>query len=477
MIIDIGDLALTEQGQTKQEKLFNAIRAKIVSGLWHSNAKLPSTRELAARMGLGRNTVVATYEQLVAEGYLKSHVGSGFFVAVSLPEQFYVGESVQQTNSAEDTNEHSLRSFSPGVPDLEVFPIKRWSQMIHQQGQRRAYLGYNDLQGLRVLRDAIAHYVSSSRTVYCSPEQVIITHGAQQAISIALLATANFGGDVIFEEPGYGNVRAVLDLFNMNNIPFPIDKQSGWDFSSLKNATAKTVYVTPSNQYPLGLSMPVAERLELLEWAALNQSVIIEDDYDSEFQFAHQPYPSLQGLAHEFGYSDNVIYIGSLSKVMFNSMRLGYMVVPPSMVEKCCSIKQTLGGELAAASQLALAQFLNEGHLQRHIRKMRRIYQDKHQAMVAAIEAHFNGDIEIVSQAAGLHVTIVWHSKVCENRLSDLAKTHQLKVRAISAYESYAPNRDWQGAVLGFGNADINRIDMDIKHLADLFYQLLEEKD
>ncbi|MCE0494806.1 MocR-like pyridoxine biosynthesis transcription factor PdxR [Vibrio salinus] len=472
MIIDIGDLTLTKQGHTKQEKLFNAIRNKIVSGLWKSSAKLPSTRELATRLAIGRNTVVATYEQLVAEGYIKSQVGSGFYVAVNLPEQFYVGENIKPDQNGFPVNETMKRGFAPGVPDLEEFPVKRWSKLVHQHGQRRSYLGYSNIQGLSSLRNAIANYISSSRSVYCSPDQVIITHGAQQAISTALLATASYGGEVAFEDPGYTSVRSVIELFNMKNTPVKIDKDSGWNLTSLTDSEAKAVYVTPSNQYPLGMTMPVTQRLELVEWASGKNSFIIEDDYDSEFQFAHQPYPSLQGLAHEYGYSDNVIYIGSLSKIMFNSIRLGYMVVPSSLITKCCQIKQAMGGELATTYQLALTQFLTEGHLQRHIRKMRRLYQEKHQMIINSLNYHFGADIKVISQPAGLHVTIIWEKDIAESTWSEHAKNHMITLKPLSEYESYPTQRSWKGAILGFGNAELENIDENIADLARLFYRL-----
>ncbi|MGR4999803.1 MocR-like pyridoxine biosynthesis transcription factor PdxR [Vibrio celticus] len=482
--IDVGDLQLDEQHDTRQTALFHAIREKIVQDLWSKGSKLPSTRKLAVELSVSRNTVIYAYEQLVTEGYIESKQGSGFYVSVEQPEHFLslsqpkcvqdakIKQTVSQPSANIATPNDINRSFAPGVPDLDAFPFAKWQRLLQRHSTRQNIAGNQEVQGSLALREALSGYLASSRSVHCGADRIIITAGAQQAISIGLMATLTMGDKILVEEPGYRQVHKIIDLLRLELDGVSVREKVGLDIEKVLASNAKALYVTPSNQYPMGTTLNTEQRLKLIDWANQHQSWIIEDDYDSEFQFAHRPYTSMQGLAGKLGFDDRIIYVGSLSKVMFNGLRLGYLVVPESLVAKCLEIKDALTGDTASHTQEALADFVREGDLLRHIRKMRRSYKLKYEAMIEAIESEFNGDLEVISQAAGLHVTVKWSNGISETEWSRRAELENIIIRPFDFYEYGSSDaRNWSGAVLGFGNARLAEIKPKIKQIARLFYQ------
>ncbi|WP_246201137.1 PLP-dependent aminotransferase family protein [Vibrio ziniensis] len=475
--IDSGDLVLFVDKSPKQENLFHAIREKIVKQLWHKGGKLPSTRKLAEELNLGRNTVTAAYEQLVAEGYLESRTGSGFYVAVELPDHYL--PTSKPTKHKEQTQtvqiqkvEPNNTAFAPGVPDLQQFPIAKWNKHLQVHSTRHSLLGNKGTQGDAELRLALSDYLATSRSVHCDADRIIITSGAQQALMITLMAVMEPNDSVLMEQPGYSKMRKIIELLKYQFEPVHVNEYVGFDIERIFKSKARALYITPSNQYPMGTTLNTEQRLKLIEWANQGNHWIIEDDYDSEFQFAHRPYTSLQGLSAEIHADSRVIYVGSFSKTMFNSLRMGYLIVPQALVDRCLAIKDALTGDSPAHIQSALADFIKSGDFLRHIRKMRRLYKDKHQQMMSSIQKHFAKDVEIISQAAGLHVTLKWVEGIDEVTLSLAALNDGIVVRPLSYYENPEfKQREWQGAVLGFGNISIDKIDEKIKRIADLFYQ------
>lgn len=470
--IDIGDLRLPEMNATLQGRLFHAIRDKIVHGLWPVGGKIPSTRKLALELSLSRNTIIATYDQLLCEGYIESRQGSGFYVAIELPEHYLVTKAVAIPRAMPAEHIDLNGSFSPGIPDLSLFPLKKWQHYLQRHSSRHRILGNSDLQGIYELRLALSHYLASSRSVVCQPEQIIITSGAQQGLAIAAMAILKHGDQILLEQPGYVQVDKVMSLVDAEKIYIDVSPHKGLNIDQVIDSSARALYVTPSNQYPMGTTLNSEQRLKLIEWASQGQRWIIEDDYDSEFQFAHRPYTSMQGLAAQLGLDEHILYIGSFSKVMFNGLRLGYMVVPENLIARCNQIKDALSGDSPAHTQYALADFINEGELLRHIRKMRRIYKAKHQTMVTAIELHFGQHVEVISQAAGLHVTLRWQGGIDEETLRQRALESDLIIRTLGYYQpSEHKNRDWHGVVLGFGNTDLEKIAENIALLATHFFK------
>ncbi len=475
--IDIGDLSISHKNTSLQQALFDEIRAKIINKLWLKGAKLPSTRKAAEELKISRNTVTSCYEQLVAEGYIESKKGSGFFVSVSIPETYLQQsehkDSLPRVNAAQHSNESTNnQSFAPGIPDLHAFPYSRWQKILQHHSNRALLAGAGDIQGLPLLREALSQYLASARSVDCTPKRIIITSGAQQALTIAMLATLQTQRNVLMEDPGYTQMRKVLSLFNFKITPITVSPSKGIDVNSVLNTQADAIYLTPSNQYPMGTSLDTEQRLNILKWAAKNKSWIIEDDYDSEFQYAHRPYASLQGLAHQSGLTQRCIYVGSFSKTMFNGLRIGYMVVPDSLVDRCLTVKDALCGSSPAHYQAALAEFIIDGHFLRHLRKMRKLYQQKHAEMLHSINRYFGENIEIISQAAGLHITMKWESGPDEKQFSLAAKKEGITVRPLLYYQHNISNRHWNAVVLGYGNTPLEQIDILIARLYQLFQNI-----
>ncbi|HBI3712090.1 TPA: PLP-dependent aminotransferase family protein [Vibrio parahaemolyticus] len=469
-LIDVGDLCVKTGSGTRQQSVFFAIRDKIVRGLWPKNGKLPSTRKLAQELNLSRNTVISAYEQLVAEGYLVSQRGSGFFVAVELPEQYLPEKLPTQAANLPPAALDVNASFAPGVPDLSLFPTALWQKYLNRHLSRTCLLGNQDIQGSWELRCALSDYLASSRSVNCTPSRIIITSGAQQALCIATMATLTAGSRVIMEQPGYAQMRKLILFQQYQFEPLFVRQKVGFDIDSVTQSTADALYITPSNQYPMGTTLNTEQRAQIIEWASNQEAWILEDDYDSEFQFAHRPYTSLQGLAAQMGRDERVLYIGSFSKVMFNGLRLGYLVVPESLVDKCLMVKDALSGDTPSHIQAAMADFISEGSLLRHIRKMRRVYKSKHEQICFSIQHYFGDKVRVISQAAGLHVTLSWQQGIDENKWTQRAKKAGIVMRPVSFYEH--PDfkaRDWQGVVIGYGNVRLDNIDPLIKRLFELF--------
>ncbi|GAB6263822.1 MocR-like pyridoxine biosynthesis transcription factor PdxR [Photobacterium sp. R1] len=469
--IETGDLSIAGGTGTRQERLFHAIRTKIVRHLWPTGGKLPSTRKLAQELALSRNTVTAAYEQLVAEGYIESRLGSGFYVTVELPDHYLPASLSSPARAPVQPTLDINAPFAPGVPDLAAFPAAKWQKLLQRHAGRQALMGNQDLQGLPELRQAISDYLATSRSVHCDPGRILITSGAQQALSLALMATLSRGDQILMEQPGYTQMRKIIDWQGYDDLPLPVLPSLGLDVDAVLSSSAHALYLTPSNQYPMGTTLNTEQRLRLIEWAVQGKRWIIEDDYDSEFQFAHRPYTSMQGLAGQMGNDQQILYAGSFSKVLFNGLRLGYLVVPAELMPRCLMLKDALTGDTPALTQAALADFIQEGDLLRHIRKMRRLYKEKHQRMLAMIARYFGDTLEVISQPAGLHLTVKWQHGMDEMTFVKTAEAAGIVLRPLSYYEHAQPSaRCWQGAVLGFGNVSLNAIEPLIARLADLFH-------
>ncbi|MGF1708467.1 PLP-dependent aminotransferase family protein [Enterovibrio baiacu] len=498
--IDIGDLRLDAGNTSKQSALYLAIQDKILNGQWPTNGRLPATRLLAEELRVSRNTVTAVYEQLKAEGYIESRRGAGYFIQWATPDHYLhtntqgdLQRSVpppslshspldgEETHQRPPFDAHVRnRPFAPGVPDLAQFPYKKWARSLQCHFQRAHLGGQNDIQGNLALRQALSDYLSFSRSVDASPQRIIITVGAQQALYIAINAILDAGEKVMMENPGYAQMRKVLDRSKIDVSYLPVDAKTGADISLLDQFDGKAVYLTPSNQYPMGTSLNTNDRMRCIEWAAQKTDGkqarwIIEDDYDSEFQFANRPYPSLQGLATKFhGDAANVIYVGTFSKTLLPAIRVGYMVVPASLVEKCLSVKDAIGGDSAMHIEEVLAEFIAEGDYLRHIRKMRTLYQEKQRVFVQALHEHFGDRMEVISQAAGLHVTFRWQGGFTARDAKALLEEKGVTIRTLAFYcdaETVDEVPDWMHRTLvaGFGNSSLENIRQGVKKLAECF--------
>ncbi len=399
-------------------QVFAQIRSAILDGRLRPADKLPSTRELAGKLGIARNTVVRAYEDLLAEGYLEGRVGSGTFVAAGLKAPSGAGPGSAEPRGAktglrEPSGEPQFPGylpidFRPGIPDWDAFPRALWHRLIGRalRANERELSRYGQPGGYPPLRRAIARHLAISRGVVADAEQVVIVSGSQQALDLIARLHVHPGESVAFEDPGYPEARQVLARQVSRPLFVPVDEE-GLDVQALarrsrRGPPPRLVYVTPSHQFPTGVTLSLARRLALLDWALRNGSLVIEDDYDSEFHGPGRAVESIQGLDR----AGRVLYIGTFSTVLFPPLRVGYVVLPPGLVEPFVRAKWLADRQTPTLEQLALTDFLEAGYFERHLRRMRRLVSGRQDALRAAIGRHFGGLLEPPQPAAGMHLLL-----------------------------------------------------------------------
>ena len=448
-----------------QAQLHHQLTHWICSGRLSPGTRLPSSRRLSSELSISRNTVTTVLEQLKSEGFLDSIQGKGVYVASDLPKGISSPSSIswnkkgalpELSNFGQALNKTPLMEhgeilpFTPGIPDIRSFPQKTWLQIQRRHQDRTHLMGYDGNQGYAPLRESLSEYLKLSRGVHCKPEQIIITQGAQQAISLCAQVLLNEGDSVLVENPGYMGARKAFLARRATLLSCPMGK-NGIDITALQNDKAidkikpKLMYVTPTHQYPLGGILSASQRLKLLDWAAAQNTWLIEDDYDSEFHYFHKPIAALQGMAEQ----TPVIYMGSFSKTLFPSLRLGYLVVPEALVKVFVKAKSYMGGESPLLTQAVVADFINEGHFIRHLRKMRLLYQEKWQHLNDLLNSELPHQVNPILQSAGMHLAIEIP------RIDDKALKQQFQQQGFgsSALSSYFNGRPTMtGLVLGFAN-------------------------
>jgi GntR family transcriptional regulator/MocR family aminotransferase len=468
------DLPLAERG-SRLASLHGALRDAIASGRLAPGLRLPSSRDLAAQLRVSRNTAVAAYELLASEGWLESRGGAGSYVA-ELP-QAAVAVS-DRASVAPWADSRWLRGegggwpapltsgpapayhFKTGMPDTLGFPfdVLRRLQTRALQAAAREPARYPEVQGLRALREAIAGHVSSSRAVACTAEDVIITAGAQQAFDLIARVLVTPGRTrAAVENPGYPPLRAALLGAGAQLVPVPVDGE-GLLVSALP-ADVGIVGVTPSHQSPLGMAMSLARRRDLLNWAAARQAVVIEDDYDGEFRFTSRPLDALKTLDRD----GRVFYVGTLSKSMMPGLRLGYVVAPAWAREALLAAKHAAGLGAPALMQAAVADFITEGHLLRHVRRMRTEYAERRRVLEQALKRHLGERAQIFPAIAGLHLAVALPS-IDADELTRRAWAAGVGVEPLSRY--FLGECGVQGLVLGYGSITAARIPEAVRRLA-----------
>ncbi|MFC7477177.1 PLP-dependent aminotransferase family protein [Dankookia sp. GCM10030260] len=382
-------------------QVYLALRAAILAGALPPGARLPSTRALGRQLGLARNTVVAAYDQLLAEGFVTGRVGAGTQVSRDLPEGLDAAAPPPPPAAPPAPAPDAAHRFRPDAaahqPSALPFNTGRTSWDDRSQAVWRgltlrrlarpdpALFGYGDPQGARPLREAIATHLRAARAVRCDPDQVVVTAGAQQAIDLVLRVLLEPGDAVWVEDPCYPALRAALAAARVRIVPVAVDGQ-GMDVAAGIAAApaARLAYVTPSSQYPMGVVLSMARRLDLLAWARRAGAFLLEDDYDSEFRYAGRPLAALQGIDD----AGRVIYVGTFSKVLFPGLRLGYAVLPPSLLEAVRAARLLVDWHPAGLAEGVVTDFLAEGHFAQHVRRMRLRYRAARDALVAALAEH-----------------------------------------------------------------------------------------
>ncbi len=463
-------------------QLYTGIRNAILSGQLMSGQRLPATRVLASQLKISRNTVLLAFDDLAAEGYLESNTGSGTFVSTQLPEDFLRVTLERQDNPtgldsklllskrgkrlvASPFAKGKVVPFRDGVPAFREFPFHIWSAIVARQFRKLPYTeyGYDDPAGYLPLRQAIANYLRTTRAVRCEAEQVIIVNGSQQGLDIVSRLLLDEGDEVWIEDPGYLGSRRSFVTAGAKLRPVPVDDEGmNIKIGSNKAPGARLAYVTPSHQYPIGITMSLRRRCELLKWAESENAWILEDDYDGEYRYAGSPLSSLQGLDT----ASRVIYMGTFSKVLFPALRIGYLVVPHSHVAAFSSAKTAMDRGSAMLEQAVLAEFISEGHFGRHIRRMRILYAERQSALIRLLRERARDSITMRPTECGMH-EIAWLGDDIDDRaLSDRARSAGIIVSPVSRY--YLSKKPRRGLLLGYAGYDESELEQGVQKLAGM---------
>ena len=442
-------------------QLQDALRLAILEHELAPGRKLPSSRLLAAELAIARNTVIQVYEQLALEGYVQAGTGSGTFVADSTPDTRFKGVPLakpmassgnlsargQQLLAAAGVARQQWGAFVPGVADVTRFPADIWSRLLARQMRnlRPELLSYAPPGGHAQLREALADYLRSARGVRCHAEQVIITTGIHQSVDLAVRLLSDAGDVVWTEDPCYWGVRSVMQASGLQLRPIAVDAEGINPSAADLAQPPRMMLVTPSHQYPLGMVMSLARRRMLLQYARQTRSWIIEDDYDSEFRYANRPLGALQGMDD----ADRVIYVGSLGKILYPGLRVGYMVVPPALAQPFALALAELFREGQLLQQAVLADFIIEGHFSAHIRRMRHLYGQRREILMAAIAQQFGPGWPVYGDEAGLHLVLGLPDGCDDQAISSAALAAGIATRPLSAYYS-AGGQAQRGLLLGY---------------------------
>jgi GntR family transcriptional regulator / MocR family aminotransferase len=449
-------------------QISDGLRRAILDGRLRPGQRIPSSRGLAADLGVSRLPVLSAYEQLLHEGYLVGRTGSGTFVSQSIPDQLLRSPAVGRPALERPRQQPSPRKravpnqpsptnwslpvvpFQVGLPALDLFPHSAWAKLIARQvrAETPEQLAYDDPAGLRSLRVAIAEHLRASRAVRCVADQVLIVPGSQAALRLAAATLLEPNDRVAVEEPGYFGAHRALRAAGAQLVPVPVDAE-GLHVPTLqrRGTDIRAVYVTPSHQYPLGTTMSASRRFALLDWAARNEAWILEDDYDSEFRYVSRPVGALQGMDAR----DRVIYIGTFSKALFPAVRVGYVVVPPPLWSRFLQSRFAFDVFTPTLYQRALTEFLQQGHFARHLRRMRSAYLERRDALLRGLAQYCGDQVGVHNSDAGLHVTVLLRNGVDDEDLA--VRLGRRGVAMLPLSTSYLGPTRRQGLLLGFGCA------------------------
>jgi GntR family transcriptional regulator/MocR family aminotransferase len=464
-------------------QLYAALRGSVLSGHLAPGARLASTRAMALELGVSRNTVMAAFDQLLAEGYLEGRIGAGTFVTRTLPDDALrarqtpplASTSMQRSRGISkrgaalmatpvtQARAGAARAFRPGMPAFDAFPTEEWSRYVARRWRAPSpeLLGYGDAAGYQPLRVAIAQHLAVARGVRCDPGQVVIVAGSQQALDLSARVLLDPGDAVWIENPGYPGARAALVAAGARLVPVPVDDQ-GIDVAAgvALEPEAVMAYVSPSHQFPIGATMSLARRLTLLERARSAGAWVLEDDYDSEYRYGGRPLAALQGLDGD----GRVIYLGTFSKVMLPSLRLGYLVLPPDLVDAFVAARAVADRHSPSVDQAALADFIEDGQLERHVRRMRMLYAERQAVLIEAARRELGGLLEVAPSDAGMHLVGWLPDGVNDRDASARAADKNVEAPPVSQY--YIGPADRSGLVLGYASVAAKESRAAVRRLA-----------
>lgn len=474
-----------ESGLPLYRQLYRRIRDGVLRGALGPGTRLPSARTIAREEGISRNTVEAAFSQLQAEGFVVRRVGSGTWVTEDLPDRLMAPRArprSERSGGQADDDRYALSdrgrrlqllsgdpefddrlAFAPCLPGLEAIPLDAWSRVAARHVRRSPRSSLTPPPaGSPALREAIAGYLHLHRGVRCAPDQVLVVNSTQQAIALATHVLLNPGDEVWIEDPGYLSARRALLNGGARVRPVPVDEEGLDVRTGVSRASgARLAYATPSHQYPMGVTLSLARRLELLDWADRNGAWIFEDDYDSELRHHGPPLAPVQGLEEE----GRVLYAGTFNKILFPSLRIAYLVLPRPLVEPFVRAKAVMDGSTSPVLQGALADFIEEGHFSVHLRNVRELYRERRDAFVAAAQSLTLHGASLGPADAGMHLALRLPADIDDVRLSEKARHAGVAVPALSAYTMESPMR---GLLVHYGSARSGQIERAVEVLRRL---------
>jgi GntR family transcriptional regulator/MocR family aminotransferase len=454
-------------------QIYTQVRTAILAGRLRPGEPLPPSRELARRLAVSRNTVSNAYDRLIGEGFLTGRVGAGTYVAVHIGKTSGgrdrlrrpglrprpVWEQVPDPYHVDGPP--PAYDFRSGIPDARLFPYQAWRRLLTRE--IRAATGvermYQHSAGHPPLRAAIARHVGVARGVPADPDDVVVTSGTQQAVDLVARVLLAPGDRVAVEDPGYSIPRFALQALGARVVPVPVDAE-GLVVAALPD-DVKLVYVTPSHQFPLGMAMSLARRMALLEWARRRGAAVVEDDYDSEFRYSGRPIEPLYSLDRH----GHVVYVGTFAKVMLPQLRLGFLIAPPELRRALHRAKFVTDWHSPVDAQAALAAFIDEGGLARHIRRMRAEYLARHERIAAGLTRWFGDRLRMVPSEAGLHVSAVTPDSTVDAVLTAVERAAGIGV-AVTPLSAFAVGAPVAGLLLGYGGITVPDIDEGLRRLA-----------
>jgi GntR family transcriptional regulator / MocR family aminotransferase len=469
-------LLRTDEPLSRQIYLW--FRQAILRRAMSAAERLPSTRELAEQLHISRTVVVLAYEQLLAEGFVVGRAGSGTYVAdvlvdgpaiphagrvnVRLSHYGHAVRAAAKANFLETQSPRPRYDFVYGRSDIEVFPFEMWRRMLLRQARKASVraLDYGPTGGSSALREAISVHLRRSRAVLCDPSQVIVVSGSQQALDLVARVLIDRGDRIAVEDPCYQGTREVLRATGARIMPMPVDRD-GLNPSKLPDRT-RMVFVTPSHQFPTGAILSLPRRLNLIDWARRKDALVVEDDYDGEYRYEDQSLQSLQGLDAQ----GRVIYIGTFSRTVFSSLRIGYLIVPKPLISVFTSAKWLCDRHTATLEQETLAEFITSGLHERHLRRVRRRNAARREALRGAIDQYLGERVEVTGFGAGAHVALWPAARVCETEVIAAAARLGVAVYGISPY--FLSTTPRKGFMLGYSRMKESDIREGVRRLSQV---------
>ena len=452
------------------QQIYDELRLRIVTRQLAPGERLPPTRKLADELAISRTTIVTAYDQLIAEGFVESRAGSGVYVSdigevellpknIPLADASYLPMPLQT----------GAGPFSPGQPDMRLFPYQQWARCVARVARKdaKALVLSSDPFGNTDLRIEICRYLSEWRGIKAVPQQILITAGSGEALELCIRSLTNPGDTIALENPGYPPLYAFANSLGLNISAMEVDDQGATLPAPASNIhVPKLAILTPSSQYPLGGSMPQSRRYEFLAWAEASNSWIIEDDYDSEFRYAGRPYPALASLSSR----DRTLYIGSFSKIFSNGIRMGFVVLPQILIPKLDKTIRLYGSKASIMPQQPLAYFMKSGEFYRHIRRVRRIYSERRQALIKLLETNLGNIATFDDHHAGMQIAINLPTKYNDMQLSRIALSKGIFCPPLSSYYTSAHSQN--GLLLGFCGFTVEEMQTAMETLKDTIQEM-----